>query len=147
MVCNVNDGVHRPVSNPSTGFGRHHIGIIAAVNFDIDIESGAKSSDFHVVAVGTSTSHLSQVALKCSIDFLWGSGNMGKECGESTGILPLRISSRSPSRVNFDELLIVITMYSHIIDRPRTQLAMLRLVSIKLIREGIEETVAYSVDT
>lgn len=143
MVCNVNDGGHNPVSN----FGCHHKGKISLVNLDIDMKSRAKGDYLHVVSICTSTSHLSQMTLKSSVHFLRGSWNTGKGCGETFCILPLRISSRSPSRVNFNELLVIGTIISHVIDHGRTQLSMLGLVSKKLIRERIEETVAYSPDT
>lgn len=147
MVCNVDDGVCRPVGIPTTGFGRHHIGIISPVNLNIDFESLAEGGDFHVVPVGTSTSHLSQMALKSSVNFLCGRWNIGIPCGESACILPLWISSRSPSRVNFNELLIVVTLQSHVIDRARTQFAILGLIPEELVRERIEETVACSANT
>lgn len=139
MVCNVHHWNHCAL-----GLGRHHVAKVPLINLYIHIECFAKGGDFHVVSPGATAGHLQQVVLELSVDFFSSRGSIIKWCRERSSVLSFRVSSHSASRVDLNELLVVRGILTHIFDYARAKLAVLGLIPIHLIREGIEETVAYN---
>ena len=103
---------------------RHHVCEFALVNLDVDIECSTESSDLHVVTIGTSLSHLSQMTLEDPGDLLrsWAAGIEGG--GKSTSILSLRVSPYTTPWIDIYELLVEIGMLTHVVDRGRAYFAM-----------------------
>lgn len=118
------------LSGWATMMYRDHISKALLVYFDIDVESAAKSADFHIVAVSAPSSHLSQMALKYAVDFLC-SRAFGIECRrERAGILTLGITTNAASWVYVYELFVEIAMVTHVADCCLAYFGMPGLISI-----------------
>lgn len=139
MICDVDDRHHH-----LSVFACHNKCKVSLVDLDIDLKGRAKSHDFHIVSVGTPTSHFSQMTLKSSVDFRCGRACIAERSRKASGILPFGVSSGSTARVYFNELLVVGSVFPHMPNHTRTQLSMLGLVSVELIGKGVEEAIPYS---
>lgn len=117
------------------------IRVLAPVDDDFGIVCFGKGGDLHVVPVGAPFRHAGQVSLKDGI-FLGSSGFRGDLLGgEGTGVFSLWISSSTTSRVDLDEVFVVVTVGPHGLNDGGTDLLMPRLGSIELVRESMEETI------
>lgn len=105
------------LSGRSCMIDRYHVCKIALIDLYIDVECPTECSDLHIVTIGTSPSHLSQVAFENSSYFFrgWPRGIEGGR--EGTSVLSLRVSAKPTPRMNIDELFVESGMLTHIHDR------------------------------
>ena len=127
----------------SLGLSRDHVRKVPLVNLHVHFESLTEGWYFHIISVSASASHFLQMALEDSVDFLGCRAGIIKWGGERSSILPFRVSSYSTPRVDFNKLLVVVCILTHVPDHAGSKLTMLRLVPEHLIRECIEKTIAY----
>ena len=136
MICNMDD-----LSGRLFVLDGHHVGEVSLVDFHVHIESSTESSNLHVVTISTALSHLLQMTLENTVDFLCcGRGSM-KRCGESPSVLSLGITTSATARVYLNELFVEICMLTHVFDCCLADFTMAGLVAIELIGEGIEKAV------
>ena len=119
----------------------YHVCKITLVDLYVDIESPTEGRNFHVISIGASSSHLSQMPLKNMIDLFRSRSTCIELCGESTGILSLRVPPYTTPWMNIYKLLVEIGMLTHVMNCGGAYLAMPRLISVELVRESIEQAV------
>jgi hypothetical protein len=78
-----------------------------------------------------------------TIDFLLRGRSEGGLCGINAGILSFGISTLPSARMYIDELLVVCSVCSHIFNYTGANLVMVSLIAIDLVRESVEEAIAW----
>lgn len=121
MIRDMDDG------NPQSSrwLRRHYVRKVLLIDLHVHFERLAEGGDFHVISVGASTSHFFQVAFKDLVDFFRRRASIITRCRECSSILSFRVSPYSTSRVDSDELFVVGSIITHMLDDARTKLAML----------------------
>ena len=137
MMC---DMYHR--DHCSLGLGGNHVSMVPLIDFHIHVEGFTEGCHLQVVSIRASSSHVLQVVFEYSVRFFRGRGSIIKRCRERSSILSFGVSSHSTSRVDLDELLVEGGILTHVSDHARAKLAMLGLITVHLIREGVKKTIA-----
>lgn len=121
------------------------VGKIAVIDLDIDLVGRAKGRDLHVIAVSTTLGHLDKMGLEHALNLLGRRHGRYMEVLSRIGasILALRVASRATVGRHVDKLLVIIGVFAHVLDHSCSDLLVLALITVKLIRQGIKQAIAY----
>jgi len=130
--------MHSPI------FGRRdHVGKIVLVDLDINLEGRCESRDLQIISVSAASGHGAQMGFEDTVDFFLRGRTEGGLCGIYAGILSFGISTLPSARMYVDELLVVCSVFSHILNYTSANLVMVSLVAVDLVRESVEEAIAW----
>ena len=107
-------------------------------NHDVHFEGMSKSNDLQVVTIDACLGHCFHVLFVGSVHFFgsWSSGH-GRR-GQRAMVLSFWISTRATSGVDDKERLKAVGVVCHVFNRGITYLGITGLVSVQLVRKGIE---------
>lgn len=135
MICNK--------CNRSNGLILASFDVICEVgleDFDIGVVRLYKCLDLHLASVCAALSHPLQVLLPSLFGLIFCGSLEGQLRGEGGGILSFGVTAYAFAHGN--EWFELVGILAHVLYAILADLALFLLVSIELIREGIEETIA-----
>jgi hypothetical protein len=132
MVRNVSDWSSRDVFS-------NHIREIALVDLDIPSICLAKGHNLRVIPISPALGHAFKMGLECMVDILLGGLCTVEGC---SSILSLWIATEASARVYRNEVLVEISLLTHVFNDAISNFAMASLGPVDLVRECIEETIA-----
>ena len=107
-------------------------------NHDVHFESVSKSNDLQVVTIDACFSHCFHVLFVGSVNFFGSRSSGHGRRGQRAMVLSFWVSTRTTSRVDDKERLEAVGIVCHVLNRGITDLGITGLVSIQLVRKGVE---------
>ena len=113
-------------------------------NHDVHFEGVSKSNDLQVVTIDACLGHCLHVLFVGSVNFFGSRSSGHGRRGQRAMVLSFGISTRTTSGVDDKERLEAVGIVFHVLNRGITNLGITGLVSIQLVREGVEQTIPCS---
>ena len=105
---------------------------------DVHFEGVSKSNDLQVITIDACLSHCFHVLFVGSVNFFRSRCSGHGRRGQRAMILSFWISTRTTSRVDDKERLEAVGIVCHVLDSGITNLGITGLISIQLVRKGVE---------
>lgn len=136
MICNISNGSNGRILLGSKAI--YFFGLLK--DLDVGVVNLCKSADLLVVCVGSILIHILQVFPPRMLDLLL-CDILGRLRGVGAGVLSLWVSTSN--LVYMNERFEVFGVLAHVSNYSLADIQVFALVSVKLVRESVEETVAY----
>lgn len=116
--------------------------MVAKVDLDINLEGSCKSHNLHVISICAALCHPLQMCFVRSVDLSLSRARL-RLIGICSRILALRVTTLPTAWVDIHERLEVGSILAQVLNHFCSQVLVLALVAVELVRQSIEKTVPY----